>query len=124
VVARVIDGEAIIINLASGLYYATRGAGAVVWEGVEAGLPVGEIVSAVCRQFAVAPEMAETDVHRLIDDLVEEQLIAPNAAANGMSSPMSQPESAGLTYVAPNLVKYTDMAQFLALDPPLPNLEP
>jgi hypothetical protein len=123
VVARVIDGEAIIINLASGLYYGTRGSGAVIWEGVEAGRPMGEIVHEICRQFSVTAEIAEHDVQRMIGELIGEQLIRPDGMAEQISLPQT-PGQANSIYQAPNLAKYTDMAQFLALDPPLPSLEP
>ena len=124
VVARVLDGEAIIINLATGLYYSTRGAGAVIWEGVEAGQPVGEIVASVCRQFAVRPDVAEPDVQGLIGELLKEELIRAGEVAARELPPTSLREVAALSYEVPSLTKFSDMAQFLALDPPLPSLEP
>ena len=38
--------------------------------------------------------------------------------------PTSLREVAALSYEVPSLTKFSDMAQFLALDPPLPSLEP
>ncbi len=124
IVARVIDGEAIIINLASGLYYNTRGVGAVVWEGIEAGSPLIEIINSVCRQFTVSSEVAEVDVSSLIAELLAEQLIRGDGVLASEVSSVLPPTTAVLPYEAPSLVKFSDMAQFLALDPPLPSLEP
>jgi Coenzyme PQQ synthesis protein D (PqqD) len=124
VVARVIDGEAIIINLATGLYYSTRGAGAVIWEGIETGQAIGEIVTSVCRQFSVRPDVAEGHIRDIIGELLKEELIRAEEVTARESSPASLPEAAALSYEVPSLTKFSDMAQFLALDPPLPSLEP
>ncbi len=127
IVGRVVDGEAIIINLATGLYYYSRGVGAVMWEAVQAGAPPQDIVSLVCKKFDVEADVAAADVEAFINTLLDEQLIQPDgtqvgdgadgrvAAANGYHS---------APYEAPNLAKFTDMAQFLTIDPPLPSLEP
>lgn len=121
--ARVIDGEAIIINLGNGLYYGTRGVGAVVWEGIAAGASIESIARTICQRFAVSPDVAEAGVVELVATLVDEQLVLPGELS---AAPMPDPSPAigpNTSYEPPKLEKYTDMAQFLALDPPLPSLD-
>jgi hypothetical protein len=123
VVARVIDGEAIIINLGNGLYYGTRNVGAVVWEGIAGGGSVEEVAGRVVRQFSVAHEVAEKDVRYLVDSLVGEELIRPDGLSPGCASAAPLVTETSTPYEPPKLEKFSDMAQFLALDPPLPTLE-
>lgn len=123
VVARVIDGEAIIINLGNGLYYGTRNVGAVVWEGIAGGHSVRDIAGRVARQFSVASDVAERDVGDLVRSLVEEELIRPDGLSPDDMSSLPPIAETGAAYEPPTLEKFSDMAQFLALDPPLPSLE-
>lgn len=121
VAAKVIDGEAIIINLANGVYYSMDKVGAQVWDLLQAGHTVGGIIAAVTASYDVSREQAESDVGELIQELVQENLVA--VRENG-EAPGTVAGDAGnkQPYEGPKLNIYRDMGDLLALDPPVPGL--
>lgn len=123
VAAKVIDGEAILINLASGNYYSMDEVGAKIWELIETGASVDELVASIVPLYDVAEKEARGDIERLVETLVEEGLVAHVAEVS--HRPSEQPETAAAQhpYRPPELNIYRDMAALLALDPPLPGLE-
>lgn len=121
VTGKVIDGEAIIMNLATGAYYSMDGAGAALWELLELGCSRDEAVNALADRYAVDPEVLSRDVNAVIEDLLAEELIAE---AGGRVAPTAIPVLGTRSeYTAPSLQKFTDMADLLALDPPMPGLD-
>ena len=76
VAAKVIDGEAILINLSSGIYYSLDGVGAFIWERVAQGYRLEEIVAAIIARYEVSTEQAQTDVQKLATELQQENLVA------------------------------------------------
>src|SRR5262245_26886534 len=62
VVAKLMDGEAIIINLVTGVYYSMEGAGASIWAMIEAGDAVDTIVSTLASECAIPRQRASEDV--------------------------------------------------------------
>ena len=123
VAAKVIDGEAILINLASGNYYSMDKVGARVWERIEVGASVDELVVSIISLYDVAEEEARRDIERLVEALVEEGLVVYVTAASQRPSEQSETATAKHPYLPPELNIYRDMAALLALDPPLPELE-
>ena len=119
VAAKVIDGEAIIMNLSNGLYFSMDKVGAAVWELMEKGHSVGEMIDSLESHFTVDPATLQGDVVRLLEELVAEGLIH-----EGDVSPAGTIDfhSDLGPYSAPILNKYSDMADLLALDPPMPGL--
>ena len=124
VAAKVIDGEAIIINLVNGSYYSMVDAGAEVWSLIERGCSLDEIVESVAASYEVDEETARADVASLSSDLLEEGLVslASETEAGSVHKPAATHSGERSPYEAPKLVKYTDMADLLALDPPMPGL--
>jgi hypothetical protein len=123
VAAKVIDGEAILINLATGVYYSMDKVGALIWEMIAGKQSLHEIVAAVTVRYEVSQEQASADIRRLAEELLQENLV--KTAANGAEpSPSSQPNGASKdSYEAPVLNIYRDMGDLLALDPPTPGLD-
>lgn len=122
VAAKVIDGEAILINLANGVYYSMDKAGGLVWEMIEGRHTLGEMVEAVTDRYEVSRDRAEADVQRLAEELLQENLvaIAEDGASSGVNLGDASQERS--PYEAPNLNIYRDMGDLLALDPPTPGL--
>jgi hypothetical protein len=121
IAAQVIDGEAIIMNLTTGIYCSMDRVGAVVWGWIERGHSVADMVEGLTSLYDVPPVQAQADLERLIDQLVQDGLVHI-AAANGRLGNPAEPTDARLPYVAPELNRYGDMADLLALDPPMPVL--
>jgi hypothetical protein len=125
VAADILDGEAVMINLSTGMYYSMDQAGALVWSLLGAGRSVQEIGAALARRYDVSPDEAESDVRLLLAKLVEENLVreghAPSASVDaGRREAAGQPR---LPYVAPRLEIYRDVSHLVALDPPMPGLK-
>jgi hypothetical protein len=122
VAAKVFDGEAILINMSTGMYYSMTAVGALVWEYLQTGQSLEETVRAMTMRYEVSSGEAEADLRRLAAELLDEGLIAPtdDGMPAGASAEMdSQPRQ---PYVAPRLEVYRDMGDLLALDPPAPEL--
>ena len=58
VAAKVVQGEAIIINLASGVYYSMTGVGAAAWGLLEATGDVERTVDTLCASTTSTPSAA------------------------------------------------------------------
>jgi hypothetical protein len=121
--AKVMDGEAIIINFANGAYYSLSGAGARLWSLIQSGWSLEECVGMMTRQFDADTERVRRDVERLVAELLREELIVnadrqPAPAGGDDALPPSDP-----TYESPQLNIYRDLGDLLALDPPTPGLQ-
>jgi Coenzyme PQQ synthesis protein D (PqqD) len=123
VAAKVMDGEAILINLSNGIYYSMDKVGGVVWELVERNHSPKEIVAFIINRYEVESERVQADVERLLKELVDERLILE--ADDVVGGNREQPRQADTkeTYEQPQLNIYRDMGDLLALDPPTPGLE-
>jgi hypothetical protein len=122
VAAKVIDGEAIIMNLSSGLYYSMDNVGAAIWELIARRYSVREVADVIADRYGVDRERAAGDVQRLVQELLDEHLVAPTTLDRERVATPSSPSAPPPPYEPPRLQKYTDMADMLALDPPMPNL--
>lgn len=123
IAAKVLDGEAIIINLSNGVYYSMDKVGGVLWEMIAEGRSVEEMVAAIIGRYQVPPEQAHVDVERLAAELIQENLVFVSD-----QPPPPQEHRAGeshdkLPYESPRLNIYRDMGDLLALDPPMPALD-
>lgn len=121
VASKVIDGEAIIINLANGVYYSMDKVGAFVWDRLQSGCTLDDVITAVTGAYAVPREEAEANVRELVEELVQENLVIPSENGEAaVAGTMKQQEKA--PYEIPKLNIYRDMGDLLALDPPVPGL--
>src|SRR5712692_9491612 len=76
VAAKVIDGEAIIINLANGVYYSMDKVGGLIWDMVQSGHSLEEIIVVVTERYDVSREQVQADVEALVEELLRENLVA------------------------------------------------
>jgi hypothetical protein len=122
VAAKVIDGEAIIINLATGVYYSMDKVGGLIWDMVQSGHSLEEIIHGVTERYDVAREKVESDVQELVEELLRENLVAITENGAPADAASQLPPGEKLAYEAPKLNIYRDMGDLLALDPPTPGL--
>jgi hypothetical protein len=121
VVHETIDGEVIAIHLESGCYYSLDGTAAEVWATVGASGTRSQIVAAVQARYP-AEGTIQSNVDRLLEELLGEDLIERNGAASAPAE-MPPPVAAaagpppGTQFTPPVLRKYTDMQDMLRLDP-------
>jgi hypothetical protein len=121
IAAKVMDGEAIIINVMSGTYYSLDGAGAMAWSLIEAGCCLRDIIDRIAALYGVPAEGVREDIESLVNHLLQEWLVWVTAERPVLDVPeVARPPE---PYQSPRLNVYKDMEDLLALDPPLPNLE-
>lgn len=118
--AKVLDGEAVIINLSTGVYFSAAGTGAVAWALLEAGHDRAGIAQGLAGHFGVPVEQVDGDLDPFLAELRRHDLVVPG-------TPEGEPtavdlDGSGAPYGPPALEVYTDMADLLALDPPMPGL--
>jgi hypothetical protein len=118
VTAKVMDGEAVIIHLGTGVYYSMDGVGCLVWESIAAGGDTDAIAASLAERYGIGRDAAAADIGRLVDELVAQELVAP--AEGGSTGTATLNGAAPGGYEPPELKRYDDMAELLALDPPLP----
>ncbi len=122
VASKVIDGEAIIINLANGVYYSMDKAGALVWDLIQTGHTLEEVVVAVTGRYDVVRQQAESNVLELVQELVQENLVVASENGKPAAAEVIAELQDKLPYELPKLNIYRDMGDLLALDPPVPGL--
>jgi hypothetical protein len=115
----IIEGEAVVINLATGVYYSFGGVAGTIWRMVTERFDVRAMAAELTASYDVEAADAERDVRRVLDLLVEEGVIRP-AAAGALAEPRTP--AARAPYVSPVVEIYRDMQDLLALDPPSPGL--
>ena len=124
VAAQVIDGEAIIINMATGVYYSLAGVGAEVWSLLETTGDVDRTVTAIAARYDVDHGQARADVERLVGEFLAERLVLVANEPVGPDEAGELEPTMGRAYAAPVLQAYRDMNELMALDPPVPGLTP
>jgi hypothetical protein len=80
VVSRVLDGEAVLLHLASGKYLGLNAVATRAWELIGAGKSLGEMRSALLDEFEVARDDLDRDLTELLESMRARGLIAHNAA--------------------------------------------
>lgn len=119
VINETIDGEAVIVDLESGNYFSLEYSGADIWDMIEGGYSIPEIVEALGSRYTGDPEAIRQAVDQLTGRLVDEKLIVPLAEdqASGDTKVQVVKEGAQTPFAAPVLQKYDDMQELLLLDP-------
>jgi hypothetical protein len=118
VVHETIDGETILIHLGTGTYYSLDGVAAEVWGLLVAGASDSETQTRIETRYEADPALVVESVGALVEDLLREDLLTDRA-------PDSEPPlrvDVAVTdvtgpFVVPVLHKYTDMQEFMLVDP-------
>jgi Coenzyme PQQ synthesis protein D (PqqD) len=121
VINEVIDGEAVMIDLATGSYYSLNDIGSVIWTFIEAGAAQGEIVDLLAQRYDAPVDEIVRAVGGLLNRLQQEGLVVPVQAAAVQPSPPAHDAGATtgqrLPFEPPTLDKYDDMQDLILLDP-------
>lgn len=76
-------GEAVILNLASGIYYGLNPVGARVWSLIQEPKSVGRVLETLLEEYDVEPDRCESDLIALLQDLAARELIKIEPETNG-----------------------------------------
>lgn len=79
-------GEAVILNLKSGVYYGLNAAGARVWRLIQEAKTVGAVLEALLEAYDVTPERCESDLVALLTDLAARELLVIESETNGSNT--------------------------------------
>jgi len=72
---RVIDGEAVILNLDKGYYYSLNEVGTRIWEAIDKKKSLNEVLNSLKEKYQLPEKQLEGDLLGLIKDLEKEKLI-------------------------------------------------
>ena len=122
VAAKEIDGEILVMNVANGMYYSLDGVSAVAWRLLAAGHSLDQVAAALADAYGVDESSTLTDVTDLAVHLVDEGLVKVSTSGGYTDRPTIASVEEHMSYSAPRLTSYSDMADLLALDPPMPGL--
>jgi hypothetical protein len=116
VVSDVIEGEVVIINLESGNYYSIAVTGVEIWEALNEGATLEEIIERVSQHYEAKQGEISSGVSAFIAQLQGEQLII-NAENKGQRKLERTGGEEKRLFEAPRLEVFTDMQDFLLVDP-------
>jgi hypothetical protein len=123
VAAKVFDDEVVVVHLGTCTYYSASGSGADAWTWIEAGRPIADVAAAIAERYRIDAARAREDVTRFVEQLLAEGLVSPAAERAPAGERLPAAAANGRDYAPPELHAYRDMADLLALDPPLPELD-
>ncbi len=72
---RLIDNEAVILNLETGVYYSLDAAGADIWELLCNNKSIGQVIEYLKETYDATEERLKKDTLKLLENLEKEQLI-------------------------------------------------
>jgi hypothetical protein len=117
IVGEVIDGEVMVINLDTGVYYSVTGAGAAVWPMLVGGATRREISDRVARHYGADAASVERDVDTFVTQLTDEAILRPLRDGAAAGSVDSVDEWPSVAYPGFGFERYDDMQALLVIDP-------
>jgi hypothetical protein len=121
VAIKVIDGEGVAIDVLTGKYHGMSGTACHIMGLISDGYTLGQILDSVQTRHPGSREMFRNDLFTFITQLLAQRLLIPRSAGSS-APPTGTPAWNELDYAAPHLETYDDMAELLALDPPMPTV--
>ena len=123
VVHETIDGETIVLNLEKGVYYSLNETGALSWSLIENMYSQKEIYDKMTFLFGSDQKHLKSQLDTFLDNLFREELVVPSRNSNSLdrnnrsSTSLDELSPDVPHFMAPELIKYTDMKDLLLLDP-------
>ena len=74
-VFRELEGEAVLLNLDSGIYFGLDAIGTCIWQGLDRRDPLETIVTALVDAYDVDGATADADTRRLVAQLLDKGLL-------------------------------------------------
>jgi len=71
---RIVDDEALILDLSSGVYFSLNPVATEIWQGLQAGYTLSQIAAEIAHTYGVADETARQDVEQFVEDLKRAKL--------------------------------------------------
>ncbi len=117
VVGETIDDETILVDLETGAYYSLTGSGPQIWALLAAGCSEENIVDELCRRHPRDGAAIAGEAAALIDQLHDEGLLEESELSGEPAPAPVEESSAGERFEPPVFERFTDMENFLRMDP-------
>lgn len=115
VINEVIEGDAVVINLATGDYYSLTGSAALAWEALLHAATVDEVIESVAARYdGDGTEIADA-VTSFVADLQREHLVVNTDQPCEPHLVVAHQQR--MPFVPPRFDKFTDMQDLILLDP-------
>jgi hypothetical protein len=75
VIAREVDGETVLLNLDTGVYFGLDAVGTAIWRAIQEDGRLVHAAAAVERDYDVDPSVARADLFRLIGEMLAKGLL-------------------------------------------------
>lgn len=72
---RIVDNEAVILNLKTGEYYSLNKTGTFIWKLLEDKISIEDLIDKVTEEFVIDKKSATHDIKLLLKDLIVEKMI-------------------------------------------------
>jgi hypothetical protein len=115
VVHETIDGEVIVIDLATGTYFSLQGGAANVWALIAAGYDTQDMVSVLAEVHDQDPGSIKSALDPFLAELQAESLVTVAPSEGGQRN--GRPEMTATGAFSASLDKHTDMTELILLDP-------
>jgi len=117
-----IDGETVILNLDSGVYFSIVDVAADIWSYIDKGAPVNEILPLIRMNYECPQGDEENAIHSFVTQLQQEGLVVPIDDTTDFHLTLKWKDQIEIkenkaVFNVPVLNKYTDMKDLLLLDP-------
>jgi hypothetical protein len=123
VAADILDDEVVIVNLTTGHYFSTDGAGCEVWKLLAAGVPVGEVAGTLRSRYSDGLDNIDAYVDQIVGKVLEMGLMVvddgsdPDTTATTDATDVLGPAAEGRTFLPSLFLGFDDMESLLLLDP-------
>ncbi|MBI3784965.1 MAG: PqqD family protein [Deltaproteobacteria bacterium] len=121
IASSLLDGELVLINLSTGVYYSMANAGSLIWQLIDMGFSLSETVDTVASRYGMPADQVNADVRSVLEQMLQERIFLP--ASGTRARGVYAPDGGALTYESPVLHVYRDMGDLLALDAPMPDMQ-
>lgn len=74
-IATEMDGDIVMLNISTGLYYGVSGVGTRIWELLERPTNINELVQIISREYEVDEETCQKDLQVFLQDLLNQGAI-------------------------------------------------
>jgi hypothetical protein len=115
VASEIFDGELVIANYKSGLYYSISIEGCWIWQGLGHGLTVSQVAEWLAGHFPDQASEFVTLVEDFVGKLATEGLVLEASTSDSVLS--EPPTLAGGAFARPVIERFDDLQQLLLLDP-------
>ncbi len=78
--ATTIDGEAVILETDSGMYFGLNEVATYIWEQIQTQQTVQSLQDGISQQYAVTPEQCEQDLETVLRTMEQKELITIEGA--------------------------------------------